>query len=64
MMFWMGIYPKPFLRKMDASVTHLLNKVSQRERVFLEAQKEEGLASEVRKAIEKEKNKEKEEETR
>jgi NADH-quinone oxidoreductase subunit M len=32
MMFWMGIYPKPFLRKMDSSVTHLLNRVNKREK--------------------------------
>ena len=64
MMFWMGIYPKPFLRKMDTSVTHLLNRVSHRERVFLQAEKEPGLAKEIRKIIDKEKNKEKEEETR
>lgn len=64
MMFWMGIYPKPFLRKMDTSVTHLLNKVSHRERVFLNVKKDKDLASEIKKAIEKEKNKEKEEEQR
>jgi len=34
MMFWMGIYPKPFLRKMDASVTHLLDRVHKREEIF------------------------------
>jgi NADH-quinone oxidoreductase subunit M len=64
MMFWMGIYPKPFLRKMDTSVTHLLNRISHRERVFLNAEKETGLAKEIRKIIDKEKNREKEEETR
>ncbi len=62
MMFWMGIYPKPFLRKMDTSVTHLLNRVSHRERVFLNAEKETGLSKEIRKIIDKEKNKEEEEE--
>ncbi len=31
MMFWMGVYPKPFLRKMDSSVTHLLNRVNKKE---------------------------------
>ena len=61
MMFWMGIYPKPFLRKMDTSVTHLLNKVHYKERIFQKAHKDKGLPSEIRKAIEKEKNKEKEE---
>lgn len=34
MMFWMGIYPQTFLRKMDASVTHLLNQINKREAVF------------------------------
>ncbi|MEE9390129.1 MAG: NADH-quinone oxidoreductase subunit M [Candidatus Aminicenantaceae bacterium] len=34
MMFWMGIYPKPFLSKMDASVTHLLDKVHKRGAIF------------------------------
>jgi NADH-quinone oxidoreductase subunit M len=27
MMLWIGLYPKPFLRKMDASVTHLIEQV-------------------------------------
>jgi len=62
LMFWMGIYPKPFLRKMDTSVTHLLNQVSRRERVFLKAEKDKGFTSEIKKVFEKEKNKEMEEE--
>ena len=37
MMFWMGIYPSTFLRKMDASVTQLVNKINKRERVFVKA---------------------------
>jgi NADH-quinone oxidoreductase subunit M len=37
MMFWMGIYPSTFLRKMDASVAHLVNKINKRERVFVKA---------------------------
>jgi len=66
MMFWMGIYPKPFLRKMDASVTHLLHKIHHRERVFLEAKEEKkDFVSQVKNAVqkqqEKEKNKEKKE---
>jgi NADH-quinone oxidoreductase subunit M len=64
MMFWMGIYPKPFLRKMDTSVTHLLNRVSHRERVFLNAEKEKGLSKEIKKIIDKEKNKKEEKEKR
>jgi len=35
MMFWMGIYPQTFLRKMDASVSRLLDRVHNRERIFL-----------------------------
>jgi NADH-quinone oxidoreductase subunit M len=31
MMFFMGIYPRPFLRKMDTSVEHLLNQVQQKQ---------------------------------
>jgi len=27
LMLWIGLYPKPFLRKMDASVTHLIEQV-------------------------------------
>ena len=41
MMFWMGIYPRPFLRKMDASVTHLLHQIKSRTSVSASAQKEE-----------------------
>jgi NADH-quinone oxidoreductase subunit M len=33
-MFWMGVYPQPFLRKMDASIAGLLNQVENREAVF------------------------------
>ncbi|MGQ9671715.1 MAG: NADH-quinone oxidoreductase subunit M [Candidatus Aminicenantales bacterium] len=36
MMVWMGIYPQTFLRKMDASVVHLLNRIKTRERVFVQ----------------------------
>ncbi len=64
LMFWMGIYPKPFLRKMDASVTHLLNKVSHRERVFLEAEQDKGLVTDIKNAIEEDKREETEEERR
>jgi len=35
MMFWMGIFPQTFLRKMDASVSRLLDRVHNRERIFL-----------------------------
>jgi NADH-quinone oxidoreductase subunit M len=35
MMLWMGIYPQTFLRKMDASVNRLLDRVHNREKIFL-----------------------------
>jgi NADH-quinone oxidoreductase subunit M len=35
MMFWMGIYPQTFLRKMDSSVSRLLDRVHNREKIFL-----------------------------
>ena len=38
MMFWMGIYPKTFLRKMDASVTHLLDTIKKKEVIFARSQ--------------------------
>jgi NADH-quinone oxidoreductase subunit M len=35
MMFWMGVYPQTFLGKMDASVTHYINRIKSREKVFV-----------------------------
>jgi NADH-quinone oxidoreductase subunit M len=35
MMFWMGIYPQTFLRKMDSSIARLLERVHNREKIFL-----------------------------
>jgi NADH-quinone oxidoreductase subunit M len=35
MMFWMGIYPQTFLRKMDATVTHYINRIKSKEKVFV-----------------------------
>jgi len=40
LMFWMGIFPKTFLRKMDASINHLLNQIKKREMVQLQPQGE------------------------
>jgi len=37
MMFWMGIYPKTFLRKMDVSVTHLLDTIKKKEVIFAQS---------------------------
>jgi NADH-quinone oxidoreductase subunit M len=64
MMFWMGIYPKPFLRKMDSSVTHLLNRVNKKEVSVSQAQKKQELPIEIEKVTTQEKNEEKEEETK
>jgi len=72
MVFWMGIYPKPFLRKMDASVTHLINQVKKKGAVFTRVQKEENIPSvvDIKKIGDKETdkkkdaNKEKEEEVK
>ena len=35
MMFWMGIYPQTFLRKMDISVAHYINRIKNKEKVFV-----------------------------
>jgi len=43
MMFWMGIFPKPFLRKIDASVTHLINQVKNKKIEFVQADKKDNL---------------------
>ena len=64
MMFWMGIYPKPFLRKMDSSVTHLLNRVNKKESSLSQAQIKQELPIEIENVTAQEKNKEKEEETK
>ena len=40
MMFWMGIFPQTFLRKMDASIERLLNQVKKQEIVLTEVQKD------------------------
>ncbi len=36
LMFWMGIFPNTFLRKMDTSINHLLNQIKKREIVQME----------------------------
>jgi len=38
MMFWMGIFPNTFLRKIDTSVAHLLNQIKKREAIFAHAE--------------------------
>jgi NADH-quinone oxidoreductase subunit M len=47
MMFWMGIYPQTFLRKMDSSVNHLLDSIKNRKIAFTEARKEKNLLPEI-----------------
>ncbi len=41
LMFWMGVYPQPFLRKMDASVEKLINQIDQKRTYFAEAKGED-----------------------
>jgi NADH-quinone oxidoreductase subunit M len=53
MMFWMGVYPQPFLRKMDASVEKLLDQINAKKTFFAEAQKENKLLWDI-KAMESE----------
>jgi len=53
MMFWMGVYPQPFLRKMDASVEKLLDQIDAKKTLFTEVQKENRLLWDI-KALEKE----------
>jgi NADH-quinone oxidoreductase subunit M len=60
MMFWMGIYPKPFLSKMESSVTHLLNRVNKREIYFTQNQKDKDFLLEIEPKTTEEKNEEKE----
>jgi NADH-quinone oxidoreductase subunit M len=40
MMFWMGVYPQTFLRKMDTSIDNLLKVVDKKKTLFIEAKKE------------------------
>jgi len=64
MIFWMGIYPKPFLRKMDTSVSHLLDRVNKKTVYFTEAQKDNDLPLIIEEELTQEKNEEKEEKPR
>ncbi len=58
MMFWMGIYPQSFLRKMDVSVNHLLDSINTRKIAFTEARKEKNLLPETAREKAKENHKE------
>ncbi len=64
MMFWMGIYPKPFLRKMDSSVTQLLNRVNKREIYFTQGRKDKDFLLEIKPKTTEEQNEEKEDRLR
>jgi len=64
MMFWMGIYPRPFLKRMDSSVTHLLDRVNKKERVFVQKEKEKQLPVKIQDLENKEKQKKKDEEVK
>jgi NADH-quinone oxidoreductase subunit M len=47
MMFWMGVYPQTFLRKMDTSVNHLLNRIHNREKVFIKENRQPSMFREA-----------------
>jgi hypothetical protein len=55
MMFWMGIYPGTFLRKMDSSVVHLLNRVKNRQGVFVQETAPSGVRLAIAEAVAREK---------
>ena len=42
---WIGVYPKPFLDKMDVSVQHLLEVMGQQRTVMIDAPEHIGLNS-------------------
>jgi NADH-quinone oxidoreductase subunit M len=63
MMFWLGIQPNTFLRKMDSSVTHLLNIIKERGIIFTKAQKDKDIVLKIEHKTEN-KNTEKEEQPR
>jgi NADH-quinone oxidoreductase subunit M len=48
LMFWMGLYPQPFLRKMDASVNKLINQINQKKTLFTETKKESELLWDIK----------------
>jgi NADH-quinone oxidoreductase subunit M len=64
MMFWMGIYPKPFLKRMDSYTNDLLKRVIKKERIFIQTEKETKLLNEIDKMAKIKENKEKEEKAR
>ena len=48
LMFWMGIYPKPFLRKMDTSVNYLLDQIKQKQTYFTDNQANSDIILEIK----------------
>jgi len=62
MMFWMGVYPQAFLRKMDTSIDNLLQVVEKKKTLFIEAKKETRLLPDTIMAIEKRTEQDKEKE--
>ncbi len=61
MMFWMGIYPKPFLRKMDTSVAYLLEQVKSKRSYLAEKQEKQSVPLGIKTATIDSKQKEEEE---
>lgn len=43
LIFWIGVYPNPFLRKMDASVNHLLKQIGEKANVVSATQRQGNL---------------------
>lgn len=60
MMFWMGIYPKPFLNRMDSSVNHLLDLVKKKGTVFVKGEESKKPQFIIKDILAKEENQEKE----
>ena len=54
LVFWIGIYPKPLISRMDASVNHLINQVDEKYKVTLNRLKTE--KKEVEYAVKEEKS--------
>jgi len=51
LMVWMGVYPKTFLRKFDASVAHYIQQVRQRPAVLVRSEHPPGRAVEKPKPV-------------
>ncbi len=64
MMFWMGIFPNMFLRKMDSSVSHLLTMVNTKKATVSQTLKNPDVLVKIDDQTPEEQNKDKEEQTR